>query len=199
MAYSQFSFQKIRDELGIEDIQTRLFSEISQIEPSAWLIETLTEEEELAYFSEKSRSEAVVFPILVEMWKRNKKQFSIYSGPDLDGDSSKGLSGECDFILSKGQQKVELDSPLFCMVEAKDQDLKKAIPQCIAQMEGARLYNEKHKKNISVIWGCVTTGEIWQFLKLENQTAYVDIKRYQLVELPVILGILQTIIDFYKI
>lgn len=36
----------------------------------------------------------------------------------------------------------------------------------------------------------MTIGDEWQFLKLENSVLYVDSKRYDLEELPEILGIL---------
>lgn len=195
MAYSQFTYEKIRKELGIQDVPQRLFEELMPIEPSDWLKSTLKKGEMLAYFSEKSRSEAVIFPILLEIWERNAAKFAIYSGPDLEVDIPRGLSGECDFILGKGYQKIDLDSPLFCMIEAKDQDMKKAIPQCIAQMEAARLFNERQGNNIPIVWGCVTTGEIWLFMKLAQSIAYIDTHRYQSERLPEVLGILQAILD----
>jgi len=195
MAYSQFNYERIRKELGITDIPMFLFPQITPITPSEWLVNTLKKGEMIAYFSEKSRSEAVIFPILLEIWERNATRFAIYSGPDLEGDSQKGLSGECDFILGKGYQKLDLDAPLFCMIEAKDQDMKKAIPQCIAQMEGARLFNEKAGNNIPVIWGCVTTGEIWLFMKLEEKNAFIDTHRYQSTNLSEVLGIFQMILN----
>lgn len=195
MPYSSFTFQKLRNELGIQDHTLRLFPEVKPISPDDFLVTTLATVEDLAFFSEKSRSECIVLPILVAIWRLNNKRFSIYSGPDLDADSSKGLSGECDFVFSKGEQKIELDIPLFCMVEAKDQDLKRAIPQCIAQMEGARVFNEKRGNEIATIWGCATTGAEWLFMKLEKQVAYIDTKRYYLAKLDELLGVLQIIVD----
>jgi hypothetical protein len=194
MAYSQFTYDKIRKELGIQDIPQLLFTDIHPILPSNWLIETLKKGESMAYFSEKSRSEAVIFPILLEVWERNQTQFSIYSGPDLEVDTKRGLSGECDFILGRGYQKIDLDAPLFCMIEAKDQDMKKAIPQCIAQMEAARIFNEQRDTNIPTMWGCVTTGEVWLFLKLVEKTVYIDTHRYQSANLSEILGVMQAIL-----
>ncbi|MFN0201986.1 MAG: hypothetical protein ACKVTZ_10725, partial [Bacteroidia bacterium] len=165
------------------------------INPSEWLKETLIEGEEIAFFSEKARSEALIFPILMEIRKLNQRQIAIYSGADLQGDVTLGLNGECDFILSKGEQKEEIDIPLFCMIEAKDQDIKRAIPQCIAQMRGAQLFNEKHKKITPRMWGCVTTGTEWLFLKLEEKVAYIDKKRYYSNKIEEVLGIFQAIIQ----
>lgn len=195
MAYSKFTYDKVRNDLGIQDVPLRLFETIIAVEPSEHLRFTLAQAEDVAFFSEKSRSEAIVFPILVELRAINHKEIAIYSGADLSADENKELSGECDYILSKGQQKLEVDTPFICMIEAKDQDMKKAIPQCIAQMEGARIYNQNHQKEIAMLWGCVTTGMEWLFLKLENKTAYIDTKRYSIVKVEEILGILQAIVN----
>ena len=97
--------------------------------------------------------------------------------------------------LSSGEQSFEIETPLFCLIEAEDNDIEKNIPQCIAQMEGAKVYNEKEGKYLDVIFGCVTTGTEWQFLKLENKTCFIDEKRYYINDLPALLGVLQKIID----
>lgn len=198
MAYSQFNYKKVRNELGIENILVNLFNKVKQVEPSSWLQETLLYAKSMALFSEKSRSEGIVFPILIEIKNHNHDTFSLYSGAILNADDTKGLNGECDFILSSGKQNFEIDTPLFCMIEAEDNDIEKNIPQCIAQMEGARIYNANEGKNIGIIYGCVTTGTEWQFLKLEGKTCWVDTERYYINDLGSLLGVLQAIIDFFK-
>lgn len=197
MAYSKFTFIRIREELGIEDKYMELFTEIIPNEPNEWLRIALKMGKRAAFFSEKSRSEAIVFPILMELQRQNPNIFSVYSGAELEADNQKDLNGECDFILGYGAQKYDIDTPIFCMIEAKDQDLKRALPQCIAQMEGARIFNQKHGKSIEIIWGCVTTGAEWLFLKLEKNTAYIDTERYYLSDLPKLLGVLQSIVNEY--
>ncbi len=59
-----------------------------------------------------------------------------------------------------------LTSPVFTIVEAKNDIIAGGIPQCIAQMLGAQYFNVKDGKQIPCIYGCVTTGKDWQFLKL---------------------------------
>jgi hypothetical protein len=84
------------------------------------------------------------------------------------------------------------------MVEAKKNDIKEGLGQCIAQMIGAQLFNQKENNDIEVIYGCVTTGEDWQFLRLEGQTIDMDENRYYINELGRLLWIFQSIIDTYK-
>jgi hypothetical protein len=119
----------------------------------------------------------------------------LYSGAILNADEKRSLNGECDFILSNGVQDFEIQVPLFCVIEAEDNDIEKNIPQCIAQMEGARIYNENEGSPTPVMYGCVTTGTEWQFLKLVGKTCIVDAKRYYINDLPALLGVLQAIID----
>lgn len=199
MAYSQFNYKKVRSELGIHNKGQALFTDVLPLFPSAWLKETIEMSWQVALFSEKSRSEGIVFPILLEIRKQNIGKISLYSGPILNADDSKGLNGECDFILGKGEQDYALDVPLFCMIEAEDNDIEKNIPQCIAQMEGARTYNRNEGKPTEVIYGCVTTGTEWQFLKLDGTTCFVDTQRYYIDKLENILGVLQSIVNFYDV
>ena len=67
------------------------------------------------------------------------------------------------------------------------------IGQCIAQMVGASLFNREAGYE-HPIFGCVTTGETWQFLKLDGNTIFFDQNRYYLNEVDVILGILESIV-----
>jgi hypothetical protein len=88
-----------------------------------------------------------------------------------------------------------LDSPIFCVAEAKKQDMDLGIDQCAAQLLGVQHFNQRHGKTLEVIYGCVTTGETWQFMRLEGKKLLIDQRRYFLNELETILGILQFIID----
>jgi hypothetical protein len=117
----------------------------------------------------------------------------------MDVDRTSGLTGECDFILSKGEASRVVQAPIFSLVEAKSQDIDAGLGQCAAQMVGARLFNQHKEQNIETIFGCVTTGETWQFLKLDHQSIVIDNRSYLFFnELETIVGILQTILDFYR-
>jgi hypothetical protein len=108
------------------------------------------------------------------------------------------LNGECDFIISKAIKTYIIQAPIFALVEAKQNIVENNMGQCAAQMMGARIFNQSENQPIETIFGCVTNGEVWQFLKLENQTILIDAKKYFLDNIPQILGVLQAIIDFYS-
>jgi hypothetical protein len=61
-------------------------------------------------------------------------------------------------------------------------------------MVGAKIFNETDGNKVDVIYGCVSNGTEWQFLKLENDTIFIDDKLYFFNELNVILGILNAIV-----
>ncbi len=144
--------------------------------------------------TEKARSEFIIAPILAEFKLQFKDQMSLFSGFELNIDKTKGLNGRCDYILSKSKEQLTLSAPVLILVEAKNDKIIGGIPQCIAEMIAARLYNEQRHQAIDAIYGVVTTGSLWRFLKLVNNTAYVDIIEYPLQELDKILGILTEIV-----
>jgi hypothetical protein len=92
-----------------------------------------------------------------------------------------------------------LQSPIVTLVEAKKNDIEGGLGQCAAQMVGARLFNEREGSDVRVIFGCVTTGEGWQFLKLEDDMVWIDTDRYYLVTIGVLLGVFDAIAACYPI
>jgi hypothetical protein len=196
MAFSSFKLAQIKEKYGLEEKKEHLFSSVLLIEPSAWLAEALELAVQLPLNSEKAKSEFIVSPILLEIWKISNKTFSIFSGATLDVGGE--LIGECDFILSGKGESQEIEAPIFTLIEAKDDNVRAGYGQCVAQMYAAQLFNEKKGNTPNVIFGCITTGEDWQFLKLENKTITFDNGRYYLNQISAILGILKNIIEKYK-
>ncbi len=70
-------------------------------------------------------------------------------------------------VISKNSNTVTLQAPLFVVVEAKKQDFDLDIDQCAAQMLGAKIFNTQKGSEVTSIYGCVTTGDDWIFLKME--------------------------------
>ena len=199
-SYSNFTPDDIIA-LGISTTYSSLFKAVTPVSPSAFLLQMLEDNEGLPLANEKAKSEHIVMPILKEIRKKNIDKLTYFSGYTLNVDAKRGLKGRCDFILSLKPHSINIEAPLLCMVEAKNDapDDANAIAQCIAEMYAARLFNEQRKNTqIKNIFGAVTNGYEWIFLKLDAQNAIIDTQRYsstsQLAEL---LGVLQHIIDQY--
>ena len=199
MAYSNFTTPgQIITELGITPRYKKIFGEIKKIQPSNWLKTSLEYSSLARSNNEKTKSETIVQPILIELIKRNENQVTYYSGIEINIDKEKGLNGECDFIISKDTGSLDINTPILQIVEAKNHNMNIGIPQCIAQMYASKLLNEKKNEDTDCIYGCVTTGNEWQFMKLCDNELFVDTKKYYLNEVDKILGVFQTIIDTYK-
>lgn len=201
MEYSDFTLDQLEEEFNINN-QVQVFEEFENVTPiteiSDWLKKSLAIAKELPVRSEKARSELIVTPILIELREINDKFFTYYSGDILNADTERGLRGECDFIISKDAKTFNISLPIFSVVEAKKSDISLGIPQCAAQMLGAKIFNEKKGNPLEIVYGCVTTGDDWQFMKLKGNTVYIDLNKYYLGELSELLGVFQVILNIYK-
>jgi len=144
----------------------------------------------LASNSEKARSELLIMPILLEVRKQLDASFSLFSGVEFNVDEAQGLTGYCDFILSSAKEQLFIAAPVLMLVEAKNENLKGGLGQCIAEMVGAQLFNEREGNQTPAIYGTVTSGTNWRFLRLTGKAVEIDLTEYYLVQIDRILGIL---------
>ncbi len=198
MSYKKFNFEKLAQQFGIVQKKQHLFPHLKhEIEGSPVLLRMIEIGMASPITTEKAASEAFVYPIMQEIKLRNVDKIELFSGENLDGDKSKELNGECDFIFAKAPYAVELKAPIITIVEAKQANLDKATAQAAAQMQGARLFNQKKGTDIDTIYGATTSGTEWLFLKLEGNVIYIDVERYSIQKLPQLLGILDYIVNLY--
>jgi hypothetical protein len=190
MSYSDFTLEILRHTFGLKVRDHPLFEQVGTIVPSAWLREALARGQDLAFISEKARSEFIVAPVLMACREVIGHHLRVFSGARLDVDPVQGLKGECDFILGRSDSSLIFQAPLMAILEAKKNDIEEGLGQCAAQMLGARIYNEREGKAVAFIYGCVTTGESWQFLKLDANDCLIHPERYPIQELGKILWFL---------
>ena len=193
MSYSNFTLSKVKAQFGLATEETQdLFVDVAPIQASELLTLVLKEQLPLASAinTEKARSELVVMPVLIEVRRQLRNQIAIFSGTSLEVEPSKGLDGRCDFILSRSPEQYYVAAPILTIVEAKNESIPSGLGQCIATMFAARLFNEREGNPIEPVYGAVTTGTDWKFLKLEGNTAFIDTSDYFIKEVDKILGIL---------
>lgn len=195
MSYSDFTLNRVAREFNLTIVErSNLFTDIPELIPSDFLQQTLRENTALALASntEKARSELIITPILVELRKQLNYQISWFSGIDFSVDSSKGLNGSCDFLISQSPELLFISAPVITIVEAKKENILAGLGQCVAEMLAAQIFNANEGNEISVIYGSVTTGTNWKFLRLTGQTIEVDLLEYFINDIGRILGILAT-------
>lgn len=197
MPYREFTFQKLEADLQLTLEEADLYSVVKPVEISAVFSEVLDENVPLALsiHTEKARSELIIAPVLVELRKAVHHQVSLFSGIELNVDPQKGLNGVCDFIISASSRQILISAPLIQIVEAKNENIKSGIPQCIAEMYAAQLFNRDKERDIPIIYGVVTTGSSWKFLQLEGQVVTIDSLEYFIDNIQKIMAILLAMIQ----
>jgi hypothetical protein len=198
MSYSDFSLGSVKKAFQLQLIEKiDLFKETSDLSPSHLLNETIKENLPLALASntEKSRSEMLITPILIDLRRQFTNRIGIFSGINFTIDPAQGLSGNCDFLISYSEELLLVTAPIIILVEAKKEDLNGGLGQCIAEMIAAQRFNQQEGNEITEIYGVVTSGTLWKFLKLSENQVFLDLTEYYLGDLPKILGILSIGID----
>ena len=193
MSYSEFTLSQLESEFSLT-LQERveIFPDIEPVTPSQLLQDILTENIPLALEidTEKARSELIIAPILVELRKHFNRQISFFSGVDFTVEKTKGLTGRCDFIISNSPRQLEVTVPVATLVEAKNNNIKSGIAQCIAEMVAAQIFNERQNNQISCIYGIITTGSNWKFLRLVEKRIDIEAEEHFIGDLDGLFGIL---------
>ncbi len=193
MAYSDFTLAKVKEtfDLTLEEAHN-LFFDVEGVQPSELLTLTLQEYILLATAinTEKARSELLIAPVLTEVRRQLKYQISLFSGTEFNVDNNLGLTGFCDFIISGSKEQYYIVAPMIAIAEAKNENIKGGLGQCIAAMVAAKLFNQRASNDIEIIYGVVTNGTNWKFLTLEGNTVFIDSIEYYIKEVDKILGIL---------
>lgn len=192
MSFNDFSLVDIPKKLGLSLKERSLFRELPERKPSAWLEETLLETTNLALSlgNEKARSELLIAPILLEVRRALDHRVSLFSGIDMFIDEARGLTGTCDFILSRSPEQILMRAPVVAVVEAKQENIKGGLGQCAAEMVASRIFNEREGYPVSKVYGAVTTGDIWRFLLISDDVLTVDSDTYVVAQVGKVLGIL---------
>ena len=119
----------------------------------------------------------------------------MFSGVELNVDKERELNGFCDFIISNSSEQLMLNSPVIAIVEAKNENIIGGLGQCIAEMVAADIFNVQEKNKIEKVYGAVTSGTAWQFLRLKDSHAEIDLKEYFIDNPGKIIGILSSMVE----
>ncbi|MGK7905469.1 MAG: hypothetical protein AB4352_29505 [Hormoscilla sp.] len=198
MSYSQFTLESLKTTFGITIVETAgIFADVPEVKYSNYLTETLRYNIPLALSiaSEKARSEMIITPIIIEIRKQLSEAISLFSGKDFEVDTEKGLNGFCDYLISMSPEQLFIEAPVVAIVEAKNDKIESGLAQCMAEMIAAQLFNQGKENNIKTVYGVVTTGSVWKFMKLQKQVITIDLQEYFINQVGKIIGIIKTGIE----
>ncbi len=185
-SYEQFTLPLVRQVFSLTlDERTDWISAVKQIEPNDYLKKELIFNTFLTFAmnTSEARSEIIISSILSEVSRRTKATF--FFDTMFDVNKELGLQGSCDFIVSPLSGITCIESPVLTIVQAKNESIVSGLGQCLATMVAAQMFNQG-----GIVYGAVTTGDRWKFLKLVDQTAYISPGEITLDRLGVILGVL---------
>lgn len=168
MAYSDFDVPTVEERFGVRVLPGAVFPDLAPVPVPGWLAEFLARGAELRVESEKARNEFIVAPLLLAVRELSGGRAAVFSGERFDVEPAAGLGGEFGFLLTLAPAVPIIRAPAVFVVEAKRQDIAGGLGQCAALMVAARRFNVRHGRPTATVYGCVTTGEDWQFLRLAD-------------------------------
>ncbi len=193
MPYSQFTIEKVKKDFQLTTVEGVCFfpDSIESVTPSSRLQAILEDLPwAIAVDTDKARSEVIINPILLEVRRIFNQKISVFSGEEFNIDASIGLNGVCDFLVCRSPEQLTVEAPAIVIVEAKKSDIKSGLGQCIAEMVAAQRFNEKREQPLTAVYGTVSSGTQWRFLKLEGQIVTIDLTDYFLPPIGQILSFL---------
>lgn len=196
MAFRDFTFPQVREDLGLHFRDENLFRDTPLFPVRDDFLAFIQDGvfQAVANATEKARSEFIIAPILLEL-RRRTGLFTFFSGLEWTVDAERGLNGFCDFILAKSESSYVMTAPFVAIVEAKNDNITNGLGQCIAAMYAAQLSNEQSKTPILPVHGVVSTGTSWKFLRIRGIEVTFDLPEYYIDNLPKIMGILHHIVQ----
>lgn len=201
MSYKDFLFPGVVKHFGLTvSEQAGLYAAVTPTPPSSWLRETLAEGMPLASSinSEKARSEMLIAPVLIEVRRMLDRRIGLFSGVNFPVDAAQGLTGLCDFLLTRSPEQLYIKAPVLFVAEAKNEDITGGLGQCLAEMVAAQVFNSRETEDErscpSSIYGVVSTGEIWRFLCISGRSVKIDLSSYHIGDVAQVLGILRAML-----
>lgn len=198
MSYSDFNLDRALKAFDLRcEEREDMFRAIPERPIGPLLEEMLGESVPLAkaIHTEKARSEFIVAPILLELRRQLAHRISFFSGVEFNVAPERSLNGVCDFLVARSPTQWVLTAPALVVVEAKNDNIKSGLGQCVATMVAVQLFNEREGSPTPEVYGAVTTGTIWQFLRLAEATVELDSQEHYIDRAGKIFGILNWIVS----
>ena len=127
-----------------------------------------------AISTKKARSELSIVPVLLTVRKLLNDKISLFSGVEFNVNEKLQLNGICDYIISKSSEQYCVEVPVLTIAEAKEADLNLGMGKVIAEMVAFQQFNRESNLGIKNIYGCVSNGTHWRFLRLEDRNLHID-------------------------
>jgi hypothetical protein len=192
MAYSDFTLELAIEQFGLTIQETSALVQSQPVQPTDLLVAILERELPwaIAVGSEIARYSGIISQVLLDLRALKQQQISVFAGKEFNVNPEQKLNGYCDFLISLSPIQSVIQAPVVVIAEAKRGILENGLGQCVAAMVAAQQFNQNHNLPIPAIYGSVTNGSNWKFLKLSGIELVIDITEYEITNIERILGIL---------
>ena len=193
MAFSDFkTIPEVQERFGIRYSENDFFLVEAPLNPSEQFLQELefTRQHINIFGSEAARCEAVIFPVLREVYKGYADHYALWIKESIAYNET--LSGTPDYLISTKAElgKLIVGKPLIILVEAKKNDFEQGWGQCLAELVAAQKINDDSD---FPVYGVVTDGKLWEFGQLVGDTFIQNRTNFTIDNLPTLFGAMNAV------
>ena len=188
MAFSDFkTIPDVQKKFGIRHIENDFIKIEEDASPSEQFLKELEFSRQYipVLASEGARCEAVIYPILREVYKAYATNYALWIKEPLAYDET--LSGTPDYFVSTRSElgMLIVGTPLIMLVEAKKNDFELGWGQCLAELVAAQKINADADVPVH---GIVSDGRSWEFGYLIGDSFTRNRTSFSVDDLPTLFG-----------
>ncbi len=145
--------------------------------------------------SEAYICEALIFPVMREVWKTYKDDFMLWSHRTITVDAE--LSGTPDYMIARRSKQgiIFLETPYVAVVEAKKDDFTGGWGQCSLEMYALQQLNKAPQ---TTVYGIVSNGDSWEFAALLDKQFTKFTQEHKIQELDGIYALICQMLERAK-
>ena len=193
MAFSDFKkIPDVQKRFGIRHIENDFIKIEEDVLPSEQFLQELEFSRQYipVFASEGARCEAVIYPVLREVYKAYAANYALWIKEPLAYDET--LSGTPDYFVSTRSELgiLIVGTPLIILVAARKNDFEQGWGQCLAELVAAQKINANADMPVH---GIVSDGTLWQIGRLVNETFTQNRTSFSVDNLPVLFGAINSV------
>ena len=194
MAFSDFkAIPEVQERFRIRHIENDFIAVAeTAITPSEQFLQELAFSRQYidVFASESARCEAVIFPVLREVYKEYAEDYALWIKKPITYDET--LSGTPDYFISTRSElgMLVVGMPLIMFVEAKKNDFEQGWGQCLAELVAAQKINADPEVPV---YGIVSDGIWWQFGYLVGDAFTRNRTSFSVDDLPTLFGAINAV------
>ena len=193
MAFSDFkTIPDVQKKFGIRHIETDFINIEEAVSPSEQFLQELEFSRQYIpiFASEGARCEAVIYPVLREVYKAYAASYALWIKEPLAYDET--LSGTPDYFVSTRSElgRLIIGTPLIILVEAKKNDFEQGWGQCLAELVAAQKINANADVSVH---GIVSDGRSWEFGHLIGDAFIQNRTSFSVEDMPSLFGAIDAV------